>query len=273
MPISYMTRNAHPFLRGVANRFSRSFGLILAAQGRLRYISPFPRRFTGAYASFDEAIAAARSSTLAGYDHDEVAHVAFEKMCQVTPWDYPVLFWMRHLMDDIDGVVDAGGHMGTKYRAFSKLLRFDDSFQWVVYDLPAIVRAGRRMAEREGLTRLSFVDRVEDAGAMPLFLGSGLMQYLDVSLSVLLKRLPTLPRHLLLNKVAHRKGATVVTLERIGRAYVPYQIRNEADFLTEIMGLGYHLVDRWPIPALSSIIDTHPELGASESSGFYFRIN
>jgi len=243
-----------------------------AARGRLRYLSPFPRRFTGAYGSYAEAYAVARRHGLAGYDHDEIAHVAFEKMCEVALWDYPILFWLQKLSNEVLLLVDAGGHMGTKYRAFRKLLPAVNELDWTVYDLPAIVRAGRRRAEQDGLKSLHFVEHLEDAGAPDLFLGSGLLQYLDVTLADLLGRLPMLPRHLLLNKVALRKGEIVVTLERIGKARVPYQIRNEAAFLGEVQGLGYDLVDRWTIPSLSHVIDTHPELGASESAGFYFRL-
>jgi len=173
----------------------------------------------------------------------------------------------------VDGLIDAGGHMGTKYRAFRPLLSLDGSFRWIVYDLAAIVRAGRSLAERDGLTGLSFVDRIEDAGATPLFLGSGLMQYLDMPLSDLLKRLPSLPPHLILNKVALRKGGAVVTLERIGKTHVPYHMRDEATFIDDVTRLGYRLVDRWSIPSLSHVIDTHPELGRSESAGFYFRLD
>ena len=184
MLISNITRNAHPFLRSVANGFSRSFGLILAAQGRLRYFSPFPRRFTGAYSSFDEAIAAARSSTLAGYDHDEVAHVAFEKMCQVTPWDYPVLFWMRHLMDDIDGVVDAGGHMGNQIPCIPKAL-----CRSTILPMGCLRSSGDR-SSRPADGRARGVDQIIFRGSgrgcrrHVVVFGSGLMQYLDVSPSV-----------------------------------------------------------------------------------------
>ncbi|MEQ9248637.1 MAG: methyltransferase, TIGR04325 family, partial [Nitratireductor sp.] len=102
-----------------------------------------------------------------------------------------------------------------------------------------------------------------------VFLGSGLLQYLNVPLPDLLGRLAAPPKHLLLNKVALRKGKTIVTLERIGPALVPYQIRNEASFLAELEGIGYRIADRWNIPSLSHVIDTHPEYGASESAGFY----
>ncbi len=273
MNTAIVRKSVHNILQSTVSGFGHSLVPFRAIGGRLRYLSPFPRRFSGAYGSFEEAIAAAKTKSLAGYDHDEIAHVAFEQMCRVMPWDYPVLFWLRNLRDEVGGLLDAGGHMGTKYRAFRDLLSLPEGFDWVVYDLPAIVSAGRRMAEREGLTQLRFVDRIEDAPATPLFLGSGLLQYLDIPLSTLLEGLPSRPRHLLLNKVAFRQGGPVVTLERIGKAHVPYQMRDEIAFLRDIEKLGYRKVDRWAIPSLSHVIETHPELGASENAGFYFRID
>jgi putative methyltransferase (TIGR04325 family) len=272
MATASLSENTRSILGETVRSIGRSLSPLRAAGGRLRYLSPFPRRFTGAYGSYEAAFDAAKAMPMAGYDHEEITSVGFSKMCQVLPWDYPVLFWMRSLLQEVDGVIDAGGHMGTKYRAFRPLLPFGESFRWVVYDLPSFIRVGRRLAERDGLTGLSFVDRIEDAGGIPLFLGSGLMQYLDVPLSSLLQRLPALPRHLILNKVALRKNGTVVTLERISGAYVPYQMRDEATFLSDVTQLGYTQVDRWAIPSLSHLIDTHPELGRSESAGFYFRL-
>ena len=241
------------------------------ALGRLRLLRPDRCRFLGAYLSYEEAMEAAARRGAAGYDHEDVAEVSFDEMCEVAPWDYPVLFWMRRLSDDVTSVIDAGGHMGTKFRAFRDLLPVSDDLQWIIYDLPAIVRAGRRRAEADRLVGLRFVDRLEAASVADLFLASGLLQYLDVPLSVLLGRLQRLPSHLIVNKVALRGGESVVTLEQIGNARVPYQIRNEAGFLRDVECLGYRLVDRWTIPSLSHVIASHPELGASESAGFYFR--
>ena len=267
-----MRRSVQALLRTMGSGVGRSLVPLRAIGGRLRYLSPLPRRFTGAYRSFDEAItAAAKAGPLAGYNHDEIAHVAFEQMCKVAPWDYPVLFWLSRLNGQIDGLLDAGGHMGTKYRAFRNLLDLPNEFRWVVYELPAIAEAGRRRAEKDGLNQLHFVDRLDNAPCMSVFLGSGLMQYLDVPLSSVLGSLPLLPQHLLLNKVAFRKGGPVVTLERIGKAHVPYQMRDEGEFVHDLEQLGYRQVDRWSIAALSHVIETHPELGASDNAGFYFR--
>jgi putative methyltransferase (TIGR04325 family) len=265
---------ARNVLRAVEAGFDQSLGPVKMLRGRLRYLSPLPRRFTGAYASFDEAIAAAKSAgRLAGYNHREIAPVSFDAMCKVAPWDYPVLFWLARLRHETEGLLDAGGHMGTKFRAFRGLLDLDNGFPWVIYELPEIAEAGRERAQQERLLQLQFIHDLSAAPVLPLFLGSGLMQYLDRPLSALLQELPRLPRHVLLNKVAFRGGGRpVVTLERIGRAYVPYQMRDEKAFVQDLERLGYEQVDRWSIPALSHVIDTHPELGASESAGFYFRL-
>ncbi len=265
---------ARRIFRAVEAGFDHSLGPVKVLRGRLRYLSPLPRRFTGAYSSFDEAIAAANSAgRLAGYNHREIAPVSFAEMCKVAPWDYPVLFWLARLRHESEGLLDAGGHMGTKFRAFRGLLDLDEGFPWVIYELPEIAEAGRERARQDGLLQLQFLHDLSTAPALPIFLGSGLMQYLDRPLSVLLQELPQLPRHLLLNKVAFRRGGRpVVTLERIGRAYVPYQMRDETAFVQDLERLGYEQVDRWSIPALSHVIDTHPELGSSESAGFYFRL-
>ena len=70
------------------------------------------------------------------------------------------------------------------------------------------------------------------------------------------------------NKVATRDGPTVTTLERIGPARVPYQIRNRAGFEGQLTQAGYRIRDNWDIPSLGHVIDTHPELGRSVSRGY-----
>ncbi len=244
---------------------------VKAAIGRMRFLDPRPRRFQGLYHSHAEALAAATRKGLAGYDHDEVAPVSFEAMCRVEHWDYPVLFWLGQLLSAESAVFDAGGHMGTKYRAFAPYLNFGAGVTWTVYDLPAIVRAGRTRAAQDGIHTLTFVERVADAPPPGILLASGLLQYLDRPLCDLLRQFETLPPYLLLNKVAFHDRGPVVTLERIGTALVPYQMRDKGSFLSELESFGYALADSWAIAALSHTIDTHPEIGPSESRGFLFR--
>lgn len=226
-------------------------------------------KFRGAFASHEVALAAVRPGRLAGYDNEAIVDDAFERMCRLELRDWPVLYWLRRLGSETRCLLDVGGHQGTKYRAFGNHLELGTGIQWIVYDVPAVVRAGRDRCARDGLIGLSFIDNLSDAPDIDVVLASGVLQYLDVPFGELLRRLPTPPRHLVLNKVATRTGPTVVTLENFGCADVPYHIRDYTEFLSSLDTLGYDVVDKWQIPELSHIIPTHPDLGSSASFGFY----
>jgi putative methyltransferase (TIGR04325 family) len=229
-------------------------------------------RYRGSFASVAEAGAAVRRGTLVGYDNDAVVMHAFDMMCRINLEDYPILFWLSRIGDDAQTLLDAGGHMGTKFRAFRQHLDFAGKLEWIVYDVPSIVRAGQQRAAEEGLSGIRFVETLTELPRIDILLASGLIQYLDTPLASLLGQLQVLPRHLLLNKVQTRDGPTVVTLENFGCAEVPYQIRNLSQFLASLDDLGYDVVDRWTVPELSRTIPTHRHLGASTCWGFYARL-
>lgn len=242
----------------------------LAVLGRLRALRPERIRFRGAFASFDEAVAHVRPGMLAGYDHDPVAEVSRELMQQVPLWDYPVLYWLKRLAPEITRVVDAGGHIGVKYRAFGPYLDLD-GLDWIVYDLPALARAGRTQRRAEDRT-LSFIERIEDAPTADVLLASGLMPYLREPLIDLVRRMQTPPRHIVLNKVVTRDGPTVVTLENFGMAEVPYQIRDVRETPAALDALGYDIIDEWAIDSLRHRIHSHPELGHAVYRGYVARL-
>lgn len=203
---------------------------------------------------------------------EEAINFLFERMCKIHLWDWPVLYYLKPLLNQTQVLLDAGGHLGTKYRAFRNQIPFRENLRWIVYDLPAIVRAGRERAESDGLNQLEFIDNLKDAPATDVFLGSGLLQYLDIPFGDLLRQLPILPRHVILNKVATHDKPTVFTLENFGRAEVPYQIRNHAEFLAELSELGYEVVDHWQISELSHTIKSRGKKYVSTSNGFYARL-
>lgn len=217
-------------------------------------------------------MAAVPERKLAGYNHEAIADVAFVEMCRVALWDYPVLYWLERLAPEISRIVDAGGHMGTKFRAFRNHLKLRPGCEWIVYDVPAIVKAGRERAEKDGLNGLSFTDDLASVKQAEIFLASGLLQYLDIPFPELIGKLQEKPQHILINKLAVRDGETVVTLENFGKALVPYQIRARKPFFDDIEKMGYRVVDQWTIPSLSHVITTHPELGRSESVGCYLTL-
>lgn len=224
------------------------------------------RRFRGRFATHAEALGAVRQGALAGYDNDAVADVSYEAMCRVELWDYPVLWWLGQLVGDAPGLLDAGGHMGPKFRAFGPRLPLPEGFDWAVYDVPAIVRAGRARAMREGLCGISFHDRLEAVPPLPIVLGSGLLQYLDLTFADFMAALPVRPRHLILNKVATREGPTVVTLEQFPGAEVPYIVRDHGAFVASLAAMGYAIRDSWTIAQLSL---KHATFGQSTSRGYY----
>lgn len=237
--------------------------------GHYLALRPGKLRFRGAFASFDEAMADVRTGMLAGYDHDSVSDVSRSVMEQVPLWDYPILYWLMRLAPELSRIVDAGGHTGVKYRAFHRYLDLE-RVDWIVYDLPAQVRAGQALVRPEDRT-LSFVERLEDAPAADLLLASGLMPYLPGSLVDLVRPMRASPRYILLNKVVTRDGSTVVTLENFGVAEVPYQIRSEGEVPAALEALGYDIIDSWIIDSLGHNIPTHPGLGRCVYRGYVAR--
>ena len=242
----------------------------LIALGRFRGLRRENVRFRGAFASYDEAIAHVRPGLLAGYDHDRVTPVSREVMQQVPLWDYPILYWLKRLAPEITRLVDAGGHIGVKYRGFGPYLELE-LIDWIVYDLPAQVKAGRAQLRPQDRT-LSFVERIEDAPAADVLLASGLMPYLNEPLVDLVRRMRVPPRYILLNKVVTRDGPTVVTLENFGVAEVPYHIRNVDEVPAAMATLGYDVIDSWTIDSLAHRIQTHPELGRTTYRGYVARL-
>ncbi|WP_375687049.1 methyltransferase, TIGR04325 family [Pseudooceanicola sp. LIPI14-2-Ac024] len=251
--------------RQVARRVQWGLG---AAGARLRTMTPRGPRFAGAYPDRTAALAALPANLHGGYDDEALADVSFPQMCTRTDYDYPLVFWLDRLLPEARVVIDAGGHLGTKYIAFAPLLDLGRT-DWVVYDLPGIVAAARRRQAAGDLP--AAITFASDPGSLPaadLFLASGLLQYLDRPFADLLAALPVLPRHILLNKVATRDGPELFTIERIGHGRVPYRIRNRAAFEAELDALGYTLQDSWEIGELSHVIPTHPWHGRSASRGY-----
>lgn len=256
-------------LRSLRRAASNRVALPLrAGWNRLLALTPAAPGFVGAFPDHATAMAHVPKGRLAGYDHDAVADTSFLRMCEVQSHDYPVLYWLQRHLRPGQHVLDYGGHMGTKYIAFAPYLPLDE-VEWTVIDLPAIMGAAvARQAAGQVPAGIRFLSDPAAAGPADILLASGLFQYLDVPLATLFARLGQRPRVAIFNKVATREGPSVTTLERIGPARVPYQFRNRAGFEAEIAALGYRIVDRWDIPALSHVIDTHPALGPSRSLGY-----
>ncbi len=209
-----------------------------------------PWRFWGVFRSRDEAIR--RAESLAhlpvGYDTAGLAAQGRELYEQVHTFDYPPLLWLlRSLEDGSRSVVDLGGHLGVKYRAYRRLWDLPADLRWTVCETPDVVQAARDLPPDDLPPGLTFTsDRSCLAEAEVLF-ASGVLQYLEQPLPEILARLPRKPRHLVLNKVPLSEGPEVWTIQNVG-AVVPYHVMNRHWFLDEMSrsATGSSTRGRWP---------------------------
>lgn len=231
-----------------------------------------PPRFSGVFDTREHALSSLPANQRAAYDSDDVAEVNFTTMTQRMAWDYPVIHWIKDTIlnnrQQRVSILDAGGHMGTKYISFADLLPVND-LSWSVYDLPAILKSARSYQAAGAVPKaIRFIDDPAEAGEVDLLLASGLLQYLDIPFVDLVDQMAARPRYILLNKVALRDGNSIVTLEKVGPASIPYHIRAKPEFENELSELGYQIRDQWPIPDLSHRVSTHPWLSPSQSKGY-----
>lgn len=246
----------------------------LGAATRLRGVIDREPSLSGAFPTLELAKASLPQEARSGYDSDDMPAVSMDMMLGMLAWDYPVVFWLDRLIREQGhlSLLDAGGHIGTKHHAFGPYLELE-KVDWKVWDLPALLRAGRK-AQEDGIVSkdIDFIARPGDAGKVDLLLASGLMQYLDISFTELLDQMAERPRWILLNKVATRPNDDLVTLQLIGLKRVPYQMRHKGRFEAELKKAGYEIRDDWSIPCLAHRIGTHPWLGESQSKGYFLEL-
>jgi putative methyltransferase (TIGR04325 family) len=255
-------KNAKKLVKFLLQIPSATFARVMAGTRR-------SARFTGIYQSRSAAIAALPKAKQAGYDDASLADVSFSQMCQKEVWDYPLIYWLERILPEINSLTDAGGHLGTKYIAFSVVLDLGQ-IEWVVYDLPEIISAAQAKQKLgEVPDAIRFESEIEGAPTGELLIASGLFQYLDISFAEFFSNMKQRPKHILINKVATYDTDSFFTIERIGNGRVPYHVRNRDLWEAEIANLGYRIVDEWDIANLGHRISTHPWQPNSQSRGYY----
>ena len=218
-----MARGLTASLRGVALGVAELPGVRLLARPVYRHL--FARdvlpgnAYGGVFASVEAARAGAPASLPTSYDQPQSGELYADRLERVQIVDYPVLFWLSRLFaGDARKLFDLGGNVGTSYFGFRHHLPYPDDLRWLVHDVPAVVAAGRALAEREdGAGKLGFTDSPQDADGCDVLLCSGVLQYLDYSLPQLLQPLRAPPRHVLVNVTPLHPERSFVTLQRVTR--------------------------------------------------------
>lgn len=236
-----------------------------------RSFARLPRnQFRGVYASFAEATASIPATGKAGYDHDEMAGMYRHRMEKANQSDYPVLFWLKGILDEQSFVFDFGGHVGVSYHGWRAYLDYRPGMRWLVHDVPAIIKVGEEIARARPSQGLAFTSDVRSARGCTVFLAAGSLQYVDEPLPALLGRSGSLPRHLIVNKMPLYDGPTFVTVQSTGRAFHPYRIFNRDEFVSAVVALGYRVIDDWSNREQHCEIPFAPERDIDAYSGYYF---
>jgi len=231
-----------------------------------------PRIFTGLYPTYAAAAADIPPSRLAGWDQDDVSTLWVNQIDPVMLSTYPVFFWLSRLMREQSVIVDFGGSIGLTYYGYRRYAGLPPGAAWVVVEMPKLCEQGRRIAEREGVSNLKFIDRLDDAPRCEILLSAGALQFVEHSIPGLLESLPAKPRYLLLNKLPVTPHEDCWTLENFGPAVSPQRLFNEREFLDYFAGHGYRLRDRWLVENLDCLIPFHPRHFIKHFSGFLFEL-
>jgi len=234
--------------------------------------------YAGVFANFEQARAGAPTSLPTRFDQPESGELYADRLDSVQIVDYPVLFWLSRLFaDGCRQIFDLGGNVGTSYYGFQRHLSYPDGLHWLVHDVPAVVAAGRELAQRcDAARRLGFADSREDADGRDVLLCSGVLQYLEYTLPELLRSLREPPRHVLVNVTPLHPDRSFVTLQRVTRRRVgiancPYRVTAVGDFVDEFAAAGYVVVDHWESMERYMRIPFEPDHSIDRYHGFYFR--
>jgi putative methyltransferase (TIGR04325 family) len=236
---------------------------------RRRRFPRSPDSYLGVYGSFEEARRAAPGRT--GYDHGEMAGIYDDRMQQLFPYDYPVLFWLQRILTRGSQVFDFGGHVGVTYYAFAKLLEYPADLRWVVCDVPAVIERGAALASEQGARQVEFTDNPDLCEGSDVLLALGVLQYLETDLADHLAKLKTRPRHIIVNKTPMIDGEPYLTLQNTFNSYNPYRVLDRAAFIGSLALLGYEVVDSWLNPSLKCSVPYQAEQAVDAYTGVYLR--
>jgi putative methyltransferase (TIGR04325 family) len=257
--LAYEARHVPVLGSAVAGAYRRYFN---SAEGRVRL-------FHGLYSSFAEASAAIPPGRPSSYDNEPSATRVLDEWLGVYPNDYPVMFWMAKVLQTERFVFDWGGNVGLKYFAYRRYLEYRRDHVWLVAEVPAVAQLGTKIAQREGADHLRFTTELDELAVADVLLAAGVLHFIDDPFA-LLRSMPQLPPHLLLNKVPVYDMPAAVTLQNMGTAVCPYHLFNRSELVSSIEGLGYRLIDEWKSPDVSCEIPFFPQHSIGAYSGFYF---
>lgn len=226
--------------------------------------------YRGVYRDFAEANAAIGPT--ASYDSSDGAQLYRDRLDQVFPEDYPLLFWLRPLVPTLTRVFDFGGHVGLHWYAFRTVLDLPSTLAWHVSDVPQVASEGESLAkERRVCEQLKFSSGFDALEGCDLMMSSGALQYLEAgTLRSALAACKKAPKYVLLNKLPVRDGSSFVTVQDVWAFKSPYTVFGRSELIGQLQSLGYTLKASWTNPGHHCLLLGDADHSVPEYSGFYF---
>ena len=237
-----------------------------------------PNAYRGVYSSFDDALKSVPKGKKGGYSHSEINQsssvskltCAYE-IGEFNSLDYPVVLWLKSVFTDSNNVFDLGGNVGLAYYAYQRYLQYPDDLNWLVCEIPEVVKAGREIAVQKNISNLRFTSEFTEGDRCDILLSCGALQYIEPSLAQILQGYQEKPKHILTNHVPFCDNKSFITLQNLIYTFCPYKIQNKTEFISDLNDLGYELIDAWKINR-NCIIPFRPDCFVPAYHGFYFRL-
>lgn len=232
-------------------------------------------RTRGVFRSFDEGWAVARRANPVGHENPSEIRIHLELSRSLRSSDYAVLYWLCRIaaQDGNLSLFDFGGNVGNLYYSYFKHLKETVlRITWTVFDLPAVIEEGRRIAAERGATNLRFTGSLQNASECNVLLASSAFHYWEEGVRAFLERFPKPPEHVIVHSTpVHDRAQDFITVQRTGACAFPCIVRNSTEMTTAFTSMDYNLVDRWQVLERCLRMPLFPGLTVPHYSGFYFR--
>jgi putative methyltransferase (TIGR04325 family) len=228
----------------------------------------------GVFSSFSEARSWLPPSS--EFHTEELSREYVEVRSQrIYAFDYPVLFWMRKAFETgASSIFDIGGSIGVHFYSYRRYLEYPEHLEWQVLELPGTVQLGRKIADRNTVSGLSFSEKPNLAnGYADIWMAAGAIEFIEGNaLETMLRAAARRPTHLFLNKLPMYEGEPFVSTHNLGAgAYAPHHVFNRRSYIGRLESLGYQLVDSWSVPERNFVLPGDTERSFDAYCGIYLR--
>jgi putative methyltransferase (TIGR04325 family) len=243
--------------------------------------SRFPRisnGFRGVFDTFEQARQAIAQHLPAGYDQTAAHQYSAQNLDRLDSSDRPLLPYLKAALTESQRVFDLGGSVGRGYYTYQNHVEYPPNLQWQVCEVPSAVEVGNTIAQKRGITNLSFTTQQQAADGADVFITCGALQYIQPSLAEILTSIAHKPCYLFIARVPFYDGPEYVTLQSVLASkqpyklatICPYKIQNRDQFIGDLEALGYELIESWKNDRIC-VIPFHPQRFVDGYHSFYFR--